>query len=354
MANQFPVPRSRVTIDVSTGTIIRILLILLAVWFFYVILDILLMLLAAIILTAAIEPLVNNLQQRFKVPRLLSIAIVYITILIVVVTIVSLLVQPLTEQSVQLANAIPTTFSKLHRYIPLIPSIEPATWQQSIQEALRNFGNNLANVSFNVFQQTKSVVSALVSVIFSFVMALYLMVEKDALQKLARIITPRAHLPYVEQVIVRVQLNIGRWVLAQMTLGAIVGVAIGLIMWALGIKYALLLGLLSGLLEFIPVMGPITAGIPGVILGLSQSLTLGLVVLVVYIVVQQLENHFLVPNIMRRAIGLNPLVTIIAILLGARLAGLSGVILSVPVATILSVILSDIFTQPAPEDELAG
>lgn len=346
-------PSQRLSIDITTGTIFRILLILVAVWFLYIVLDILVMLLAAIILAAAIEPVVNWLQ-RYHVPRVISVVIVYVCILVVIVGVLSLLVQPLTGQVVQLANSIPILTGKVHDLIPVIPALDQPTWQHSVQQGVLNVSNDLANLSFNVFQQTKTVFSAIFSVVFIFVLALYLMVEEDALRKFARIITPRVHLPYVEQVLARVQASIGRWVLAQLTLGVIMGTVVGLVLWLLGVRYALLLGLLSGVLEVLPVIGPIIAAIPGVVIGLSQSIPLGIGVLFVYIICQQLENHILVPNIMRRAIGLNPLVTIIAVLLGVRLAGLGGAILSVPVATILSVILSDLFTQPSVEDELPG
>jgi predicted PurR-regulated permease PerM len=105
--------------------------------------------------------------------------------------------------------------------------------------------------------------------------------------------------------------------------------------------------------EIIPVIGPILAAIPGVIVGLSQSLVVGTGVMVFYLVVQQFENHVLIPNVMRRAIGLHPLVTILAVLLGARLVGVAGAILAVPLATVVSIILADIFRH-ADDEELAG
>ncbi|MEK7499282.1 MAG: AI-2E family transporter, partial [Patescibacteria group bacterium] len=114
------------------------------------------------------------------------------------------------------------------------------------------------------------------------------------------------------------------------------------------------LGLVAGLLEIFPVIGPMIAGVLGTAIALSQSLTLGIFALILYIIIQQAENHILIPNIMRKATGLNPLVTLIAVLLGGRLAGLVGVILSVPVATIVSIMLADFFSASAGDDELAG
>jgi predicted PurR-regulated permease PerM len=311
------------------------------------------MLFAAIVISAAVEPVANFLQ-RYRLPRTLSVTLVYIVLLLFLVGTATLLVEPLTDQITQLAMAAPHLVTDVTDFLSFLPQLNREAIAHSLQQSLLQFSQNLANVSLNVVAQTRSIFSSIFTVLFVFILAFYLVVEKDALKKFARLITPRDHLPYIEQSIERAQRSIGRWVLAQLALGVIVGVIVGVALWIIGIKYALVLGLLSGILEIVPVMGPIVAAIPGVIVGMSQSWVYGVVALVMYVVVQQLENNFLVPAITRKAIGLNPLVTIIAILLGARLYGVAGVILSVPLATIVSIFFSDLFSAPAIDDELAG
>lgn len=345
--------QQRLRVDITSGTIFRIILILVVFWFVYLILDILLMLFAAVVISAAVEPVANFLQ-RYRLPRTISVTLVYIILLLFLGGTGALLIEPLTDQITQLAVVSPHLIADITNFLSLIPQLNQEAIAHSLQQGLQQFGQNLANVSLNVVAQTRSVFSSIFTVLFVFVLAFYLVVEKNALQKFARLITPRDHLPYIEQSIERAQRSIGRWVLAQLALGAIVGTIVGLALWAVGIKYALVLGLLSGILEIVPVIGPIVAAVPGVVVGLSQSWLYGLVALIVYIVVQQLENHFLVPAIMRKAIGLNPLVTIVAILLGARLYGTAGVILSIPIATIVSIVFSDLFSAPAIDDELPG
>lgn len=345
--------RERVIVDITSGTIFRLILILVGFWFVYLILDILLMLFAAIVISAAVEPIANFLQ-RYQLPRSVSVILVYIGLLLVLIGTATLLINPLADQITQLALAVPQLVDNLTRLLSFIPQLNPEAVSASLREGLLQVGQNLANISLNVVAQTRSVFSSIFTVLFVFMLAFYLVVEKDALKKFARLITPRNHLPYIEQSIDRAQRSIGRWVLAQIALGVIVGVVVGVTLWAVGIKYALVLGLLSGLLEIIPVIGPIIAAIPGVIVGISQSWLYGIIALVIYVIVQQAENHFFVPTIMKRAIGLNPLVTIVAILLGARLYGTAGVILSVPLATIVSIFLSDLFSAPAIDDELPG
>jgi len=326
-------------IDISAGTIFRIILTLIGFWLLYVVFDVILMLFAAVIIASAIEPAANY-AQKFKIPRALTVAVIYLLILLMLSGLITLMIDPLATQATQLAHAAPQLVNLVSDFIPQLTTASVAT---TVQDTLVNFGDNLTNISLNIFQRTRSFFSGVFTIIFIFILAFYLAVEKDAIKKFFRLITPKQHLPYIERAVDRAQKSISRWVLAQLLLAVIMGLIVGLGLWIMGVPYALLLGLIAGIMEFIPVIGPIIAAVPAVFVGLSQSLVLGLVVLGFYIVLQQIENNLLVPNLMRRAVGLNPIVTIIAVLLGARLLGLVGVILAVPLAAIISIILSDIF-----------
>jgi predicted PurR-regulated permease PerM len=113
-------------------------------------------------------------------------------------------------------------------------------------------------------------------------------------------------------------------------------------LYFLGIKYALTLALVAALLEIIPYIGPILAAIPAVILGFAQSPFLALLVILLFVVIQQLENYIIVPQVMKKTVGLNPIVIIIVMLIGAKLAGVIGIILAVPVAAAVAEFLKDI------------
>jgi predicted PurR-regulated permease PerM len=103
----------------------------------------------------------------------------------------------------------------------------------------------------------------------------------------------------------------------------------------IGIKYALPLAVLAGLLEVVPNLGPTIAAIPAVLVGFSQSPFLGVSALAVAVLVQQLENNLIVPLVMKKAVGLNPIITLMAFIIGGKLAGVLGVLLSVPVVVVL-------------------
>lgn len=338
-------------IDISSSTIFRTVLIILGFWFLYVIRDILLMLLAAFVIAAAIEPLAKKLQ-RYNIPRGISVTIVYVCVIALLAVAGILIVPLLAEQLLQLAQSLPHLLAGLEERLPV--ELAPSGLVNQLQQSLGRLGDNLANVSLNVFQQTRTAFYGLLSVIFVLIIAFYMVIEEHAIRKLFSYIIPREHLPYVESVVERVEQKLGRWVLAQVALGIIVGAIVTVGLWLMGVPQALSLGIIAGVLEILPVIGPIVAGFFGVLVGLSQSLLLGVGVLIFYIVVQQVENHALVPNITKRATGLNPLVTLIAVLLGGRIAGVTGVILSIPVATIISIFLSDFFSTTAVDEELPG
>lgn len=340
-------------IDISSGTIIRIMVFVVLLTLLFLIRDILLMLVGAIVIAFAIEPLAKKLT-RYNIPRAISVILVYLLFVGLISLALRLVLPALAEQTSQLAQQVPQIIGGLEHIIGTIPGLSSETIAFQIQSALTSFGNNLTNLTTQVFLQTKSIFTGVFSLFFVLVIAFYLVIEEDALKKLFRYIVPKQHIAYAELMIDRIQTKLGRWVLAQLFLGIIIGCAIGIIFWAIGFKYALALGVVAAILEVFPVVGPIMSALFGTLLALSQSFVFGIIALIIYIIVQQIEGQVLVPNIMRKAVGLNPLVTIIAVLLGGRLAGVPGVILAVPIATILSIMLGDFFSTAASDDELAG
>lgn len=330
-------------IDITSNTILRVWLISIAFIFLYLITDLILIIIAAVVIASTIEPLANKLQS-YKVPRALSVVLVYIAFLAVFALTITLMIPPLVEQTEQLIQSLPQIISNLKDTVGIIPdTFNEEDLTREIQASIGNITQELGGAGVNLFERTREFFSGFMSVFFVFILAFYLVMERDALKKLFRLIVPKEHIAYVDKMIDRSRDKIGRWVLAQLALAVIIGTVVSIGLWLLGVKYALALGLLAGVMEIIPVIGPIVAAIPAVLIGLSQSLWLGVAALVFYVVVQQLENNVLIPNMMRKATGLNPIVTLMAIILGARLGGVVGMILAVPIATILSVLMQGFF-----------
>ena len=128
----------------------------------------------------------------------------------------------------------------------------------------------------------------------------------------------------------------------QILLMLIIGVLTYIGLFFLDVKYALTLALIAGLFELIPYVGPFIALIPAAILAFIQAPLLGLLVVILYVVIQQLENYVIVPQVMKKTVGLNPIVIIIVMLIGAKLAGVIGIILSVPLTASIAEFLKDL------------
>jgi predicted PurR-regulated permease PerM len=154
--------------------------------------------------------------------------------------------------------------------------------------------------------------------------------------------------------IARMQEKIGRWLRGQLLLSLIIFLMTYAGLTILGVRYALVLALFAGVTELIPYIGPFIGLVPALFIALTQSPIVALGVLVLYIIIQQLENYVIVPKVMQRAVGLNPIVIIVAMLVGAKMAGILGIILAVPVATALSVAVGDLFELKRDEDAAVG
>jgi predicted PurR-regulated permease PerM len=139
-----------------------------------------------------------------------------------------------------------------------------------------------------------------------------------------------------------VQAKMGGWFRGQILLCFIIGLLYYIGLLIIGIESPLVLALFGGLTEFIPYLGPILGGIPIVFVAFVASPWKGLLALILLVIIQQAEGHFIVPKVMQKAVGLNPLISIIALLVGAQLYGILGALLAIPVATAVSVVYKEV------------
>ncbi|MFH1460913.1 MAG: AI-2E family transporter [Patescibacteria group bacterium] len=327
------------TINISTSTIFRVIAILLALVFLYLIRDILLIVFVAVVIASAINGPVSWLQKH-RVPRLLGVIFIYLLLLLVLALIITLIFPPLAEQVKQLAANFPDFMEKI--------GLSVQEWwgkykiEGDLQTFLSKIGNSLSQATSSVFGTIINLFGGLFSAMIVLVISFYLAVQEKGVKRFLVSLTPQEHQHYLSDLIERIQSKIGSWLRGQLLLMLIIGVLTYVGLYFLGVKYALTLALIACLLEIIPYLGPILAGIPAVILGFTQSPFLALLVIILYIVIQQLENYVIAPQVMKRAVGLSPIIIIIAMLIGAKLAGILGLILSVPVTAAIVEFLKDL------------
>ena len=326
------------TFNISTSTIFRIIIILLGLVFLYFIRDILLIIFVSVIIAAAMNGPVSWLQNH-KIHRILGVLFVYLIFLLLAILVITIISPMLTEQIKQLANYFPELVEKVN--------IGFQEWwgkyrtDVNIQSFLDNFSNKLNQATSSIFGTIVGLFGGLFSFGIVLVISFYLAVQEKGVKRFFVSMTPSEHQHYVSDLINRIQIRIGGWLRGQLFLMLIIGSLTFIGLYFLGVKYALTLALIAGILELIPYIGPFIALVPAAILAFVQSPMLALLVIILYVVIQQLENYIIVPQVMKRAVNLNPIVIIIAMLIGAKLAGVMGVILSIPLTAAIAEFLKD-------------
>jgi len=299
----------------------------------------------SLILAAAIDGPVDWMAKH-RVRRTLGTLIVYLFIAALLFSFMYWALPPLAGQLKDLASASPEYFNQALADISIFQQRLGADYAQRI---LENLSTQLYGATDNIFGTAVDIFGGLFSAVVIVVMSFYLVVQDKGIKKFLSSITPAEHRPYVASLAERIQTKLGRWLRGQLLTMLAVAIMVFLGLFFLKVKFALILAILAGLLEIIPYVGPFLAGSIAVLLAFLQSPVLALLALILFVVVHQIEGYILIPQIMKRVVGLNPLVVIISMIIGAKLYGVLGVVVAVPIVAIISVFLGDVFLREETE-----
>ncbi len=324
-------------IEVGTKLLLRAALIFLGLAFLYMIRDIIVLTFLAIVVSASLSPIVRWLHQR-KIPRASAVVSVYVAVLVVIGLLIALIVPPFVAQIGEFVDNIPGYVDKVSQMLWYFDthyfSFDRAAFIKNVE------GGFTGSVS-GIFSTTIGLFSGLISFIVFFFLSLYMSLEENGIEKFLVSLTPQQYKEYVKTLATRTQKKISHWLLGQFVLMLTVFVMYFIGLSILHVPYALLLATLGGAFEIIPYVGPIIAAIPAVVMGFLVSPILGLSTLIFYTVAHQVESHIITPQVMKRAVGVNPVAIILSILIGAKLGGLLGIILAVPAAAVIGIFVED-------------
>jgi len=344
----------RQVFDLSILTIIKFFLVVILLFFLYLIKEVLAILFVALIFASAVDPWVDNME-KIKFPRWLSILLIYIGLLVVVFFVVYLLIPPISEQAVQLSDNFPEYFEKISDAFTSLKSYSAEHGVLSeLDKGISTLKGNIVGAMQSVFSTVAGIFGGIVSFFVVLVITFYMTVEESAMKKTMTFILPNKYHNFSLQLISKVQKKIGDWLKGQLVLSLIIGIMVYLGLLILGVNYSLILALVAGIGEFVPYLGPVLAAIPAIFLAFAQSPLKALFVLILFLIIQQIENQILVPKVMQKAVGLNPIVSIVAMLIGAKTAGIVGVILAIPVATAVTVIIKEIWSSKEKVEEISN
>jgi len=309
-------------IEISIQTILFTLAIIAGIWLLLQIEDILFLIFISFLLMTAIYPLVTWLE-RFKIPRALGTLLTYFFVLGVLGLAVGSAVPALVAQSATLAATLPATASRLLPY-----------WNINFQ----TLTSQIAPLSSNVVSVTLGIFSNIFTTFMVLIITFYLIIERRSAEGILTEFLGEAVGKQVSDILRVIERRLGAWVRGQLFLMICTGVLtyVGLIL--LHVEFALPLAIIAAILPIVPIIGPIVSAIPAVLIGVSVSPLTALLVVILYFVIQQVVGTLLFPVVMQRSAGISPLVTILALLIGARLGGIGGVVLAVPIVIVIQVI----------------
>jgi|WetSurMetagenome_2_1015567.scaffolds.fasta_scaffold12884_4 predicted PurR-regulated permease PerM len=314
--------KRRVTIDISPSTIFWILVVIGSILFISSISKILILLFASLIIAFSVDPLIQKLETK-KIPRALSSIVVLIVVFTAFGFVISTLISPIAGQSQQLIQKLPDFVNKILPY----------------KLNFSDFSSQLSSVPGKFVNIALDTVSGAISVLAVIVICYYLLQERNHLKDYLKFWFGEKSEAYYT-IVTDLESQIGLWFRGELFLMLIIGLMNYLGYIIIGTSYALPLALIAGLLEIVPNIGPIVATILAAIVGFSVSPIMGIGAVIVNLTVQQLENNFIVPIVMKRAAGLNPIVTIIAIMIGLRIGGPLMSILAIPLVLSIRVVLT--------------
>ncbi len=332
-------------IEISTATIFKTILILLSIVFLYMVRDIVMLLFIAVIIVAAIDPAVDFMQKK-RIPRPIGTLIIYIVLLALISLAVSFLIPPMTKQLHEFSGNLNQYYAGAENSLNNFGTLlQGQHIDIGVSRMVNEIGNAVGNIPRSIFSTTVGVFSSALSFIVVLSMAFYMSVEEDGIKKFIVSLTPEPHKKYAASLTTRIESKIGRWMAGQLMLMIIIFILDYIGLTLIGMPYALVLAFLAGILEAVPYVGPIASAIPGIIIGFLVSPVKGFLAFLVYLVAQQFETNVIVPQIMKKALGLNPVATISAILIGFKLAGVLGAIIAVPTATAISLFIADLMER---------
>ncbi len=332
-------------INISLESVIKITAFFLTLYFCYLIKSIIFILFISVIVVLIMKPSVDWFEKK-KISRVFGALIIYLTLIAFLAAVTVIVIPPLAKESAQLAVSLP---NYLDRMSDGLVSFKQIFESNNLTGSLENFINRasvyLEEASINIFSSVVGLLGGVVYLIAVLVISFYLVVEKNGVERLVKQAAPPNLQNKALKIISKIEVKLSRWFLGQLALGFIIGLMSYIGLSILGVPYALVLAIIAGLFELIPYVGPWLSAIPAILIALTISPALAGAVLILYFIIQELENYFIVPKVMEKSVDIHPVITIMAMMIGGQLAGLVGVILAVPVAAMVMVVAEEAYRK---------
>jgi len=337
------------------GATLALVSVILGFWLLYRFYQVFFMLLIAIVIGTVIRPMVTRLHQR-GIPKIAGIILVFLLLLVLLTGFLLLLFPLIVEQSTTINAAIAGYYQNLRAWMiaypnPLIvrlseflpatlPNLKPV--QQTGLEVMASAGQALAYIAM----AARAVFITLVILFLAF----YWTLDGTRTIQSFLLLVPKDRRESISELILAMETKVGFYIAGQGFLCLVIGMMALVAYLLIGLPNALVLALIAGVLEAVPMIGPLLGAIPAALVALSIGPDKLIWVIVATAVIQQLENSLLVPRVMKKAVGVNPFVTLLAIFAFSSLFGIAGALMAIPLAAIIQILLNRFVFHPAAMD----
>jgi predicted PurR-regulated permease PerM len=314
-------------VEISYKSIIFTILFLLSLQVLWTMRELIYALFFAFILMSTLKPIVAFLEKN-RFPRPIAALLVLIITLAASIFIFAFVFPPLISEVFNFAKNLPQLLNHL------VPTLASSINFGSINQLLPELTQNAFGLISSLFSNYVFMISVL---FFSF----YFLLDERLFENFIRSLSSGRTADRIVTIFYKAEKRMSAWMWGELILMMVIGTISFIGLSLLGVRYAFPLAVIAGLFEVIPFIGPVTSAIPAFVVAAPASWILGLSVLVLYFIIQQLENNLIVPFVMQKAVGLHPIVTLIALAIGGKLGGILGIILSVPLALIIETIIAE-------------
>lgn len=304
--------KHNITVAIEQKTILYTISLLVLLYILWQISGIVIGLFISVLIMVALNPIVLWLQAH-KIPRGVSSIVLLFLMFIAIISVVSVLIPPAVTQAEILFSGLPAVLEKF-----------------GIQNGDFSFlSSQIGSMPGNAVKIVSAVFDNALAMFATLILSFYLLQERPKLAKLLKFLF-HGNEGSAETLLAHMETKLGGWIRGELVLCTIVGLMVYAGLSALNIPYALPLAIIGGLLEIVPNIGPTISMVPSAIVGFAISPLHGVGIVALYIVIQQLENNFIVPQIMKTVVGIHPLTTLISLMVGYKLGGPFGAMLAIP------------------------
>lgn len=338
------------SITITAKTLFSIAVFLLVLVGLYQLRSLVLVIITAVVFASVIEP-GTKWFVRHKIPRILSAILMYSLVVACIVGVFIFLLPPLFSETTSALTGIPkyiqtvdilhplskSTFLEIKKIFPSLPDTI------SIGDLVTQGTATISSFSGGLFDTASNFLGGVISLILMIVISFYLSVREDGVGEFLGLITPIKYERYVRSLWRRSENKIGKWMQGQLLLGVVIGIMVYVGLVIVHIPHPLVLAVLAAIFELIPIVGMTLSAIPAFLLAvLDGGIGFGLIVIAIYLFIQQVEANIIYPLVVKKIVGVPPLLVIIALFAGAELAGVIGALLALPVSVVIMEYFDDV------------